>query len=154
MSKQRSFFPENPLYFATMTVVGWVDVFTREAYIEELYRSWEYCVTQKGLRIHAYVVMSNHVHWIISTRGLPLSGIVRDTKKFTAKALFNQIKTNPHESRREWMLSMFRFVGKNQVKNKEIQFWQHGNHATDLWSVEVIQQKSVISTKIPYGQAS
>ena len=45
-----------------------VDVFTRAAYVDILLDSLRYCQKEKGLRIHAWYVMSNHVHLMISTQ--------------------------------------------------------------------------------------
>lgn len=66
------------LYFTTTTVVGWVDIFTRQIYRDILYQSWTYCREKKGLRIHAYVIMTNHIHMIVSSEEVPLQGIFRD----------------------------------------------------------------------------
>ena len=54
-------------YFITMTVVGWVDVFTRKNHRDAIIESLKYCQKEKGLIIFAYVVMSNHIHMIVHT---------------------------------------------------------------------------------------
>ncbi len=52
--------------------------------------SWRYCQKNKGLQIHAWIIMSNHVHMIISRNGyVALPDIMRDMKKFTATAIIN-----------------------------------------------------------------
>jgi putative transposase len=48
------------LYFITVTVVDWVDLFTRPIYKEVIIDSLKYCQQAKGLNIHAYVIMPNH----------------------------------------------------------------------------------------------
>jgi REP element-mobilizing transposase RayT len=53
---------QSGLYFLTLQVVDWVDVFTRQVYRDIILSSLEYCVKNKGLVLHAYVIMSNHVH--------------------------------------------------------------------------------------------
>ena len=40
-------------HFVTFTVVGWVDVFSREGYKEILIDSFRYCQQHKGLILHA-----------------------------------------------------------------------------------------------------
>jgi putative transposase len=141
MSRAHSFNKGADLYFATMTIVGWLDVFTRDDYRQILYDSWNYCWKQKGLRIHAYVIMTNHVHWIVSTEGEKLSAIMRDMKKFTSKRLFEAIANNPKESRREWMKSQFEFSGRTCPQNKDIKIWQSNDKPIALWSPDVIKQK-------------
>ena len=74
------------IYFVTVTVVEWVDVFTREEYKNIILDSLRFCQTEKGLEVYAWVIMSNHLHLIISSTvdGQKLSDIVRDFKKFTS----------------------------------------------------------------------
>ncbi len=101
------------IYFVTFTVVEWVDVFTRSRYADILIDSLKYCIDEKGLQLHAYVIMSNHVHLIISRNGKPtLSEIVRDFKKYTSMQIKNSIEKEP-ESRRNWMLWIFGQAGRN-----------------------------------------
>ena len=82
------------LYFITLTVVDWIDVFTRPQYKQILIDAFRFCQQNKGLNIHAYVIMTNHVHLIVSrrTEAPPLSDIVRDFKKFTAQQLLKAIQ--------------------------------------------------------------
>jgi putative transposase len=52
------------LYFLTFQIVGWVDLFTRKIYKDIAIESFKYCQINKGLRLFAYVIMSNHIHLI------------------------------------------------------------------------------------------
>ena len=73
------------VHFLTFTVVEWVDVFTRKTYSDILIDSLKFCQEKKGLKIHAWCIMSNHVHLILSTDGLKkLSDVIRDFKKFSS----------------------------------------------------------------------
>ena len=68
--------------------------------------------------IHAYVIMTNHVHMIISRNGNDLlEEIMRDVKKFTSFKLIGAIMDNRQESRKEWTLELFE--RKGQVKFKQ-----------------------------------
>ena len=107
MSTKYKFRNPDGCYFVTYAVVGWVDVFTRNVYKDILIESWRYCQQQKGLLIHAYVIMTNHVHMIISRNStISLEAIMRDMKKFTSSTILEAIKKE-QESRREWMLNIF-----------------------------------------------
>ena len=91
---------EQGLNFITLTIVGWVDVFIRKTYKDLLIDNLRYCQQKKGLVIHAYVVMSSHVHLIVSTDGkVNLSNILHDFKTFTAKQLLREIQQLEIESR-------------------------------------------------------
>ncbi|PKP21945.1 MAG: hypothetical protein CVU05_05700 [Bacteroidetes bacterium HGW-Bacteroidetes-21] len=74
------------IYFLTFQIVGWVDIFSRQVYREIIVDSFKYCIENKQLKVHAFVVMSNHVHCILSTEMI-LSDIVRDFKKHTSKQI-------------------------------------------------------------------
>src|SRR6185369_2417499 len=119
----------------------WVDLFTRNVYKDILLESWRYCQQQKGLLIHAYVIMTNHVHMIVSRNSdTLLEAIMRDMKKFTSSKLLEAIKKEP-ESRKEWMLSLFRQAGENNSNNKIFQLWQQDNHPIECGSPTILSQK-------------
>lgn len=80
--------------------------------------------------------MSNHVHFIARVKpGVKLQDILREHKKFTAKAVVKAIKDNPIESRREWLLGLLK------EPDGSIQLWQHDLHPVWLRRVDIIQQK-------------
>jgi len=54
---------------------------------------------------------SNHVHLIISPKENNVSSLPGDFKKHTSKQIIKAIKENPGESRREWMLKIFKDAG-------------------------------------------
>ncbi len=129
------------LYFVTFTVTGWVDLFIRNDYRNCLIDSFQYCVTKKGLNVHAFVIMTSHVHAILSaTEGADLIGIIRDLKKFTSKQLIDLIRTIP-ESRREWLLNKFRFEANRKLRGKYFQVWQEGYHGVQIETNEFLEQK-------------
>ena len=102
------------LYFTTSTVIDWVDIFTRASYRHIVVDSLTYCQQAKGLKIYAWVLMSNHLHMVVSTEGKQTIGeILRDFKKFTNKKILKTLEEDEHESRRTWMLDRFRFAGAN-----------------------------------------
>lgn len=127
MSTRYKFRDTHAAYFITFTVVNWIDVFTRNEYREIIIDSTNYCIKNKGLIVHAWVIMSNHVHLLISLeKGSKnsLSDIMRDMKKYTATHLIKAIKENQQESRKEWMLYIFGREGKYNSNNTNFQFWQ------------------------------
>ena len=141
MSAYKFYNPEG-IYFVTFTVVEWVDVFTRKSYSEIVLDSLKYCIKEKGLVVHAWCLMSNHIHLIISKKGEPtLSDIVRDFKKFTSSQIIKEIETNKRESRRNWILWVFNSVGAKNSNNKKYQFWRQDSHAEELFSHAFMDQK-------------
>ena len=67
MSTKYKFVNNDGIYFTTSTVVGWSDVFTREIYKAILLDSIRHCQKCRGLKIHAWVLMTNHLHNICSS---------------------------------------------------------------------------------------
>lgn len=131
---------QDKAHFITTTVVDWIDVFTRQRYNDILINSLEYCIKNKGMILYGYVIMSNHVHLIIQSSDGKLSDLIRDFKKFTAKNILESIQNEP-ESRREWMLERFKKATETHSRNKEYQFWQYGNHAVEIYSIDFMWSK-------------
>lgn len=141
MSRAYKFHNPEGLYFITFATVAWVDVFTRRDYKDILVESLRFCQREKGLLLYAWVVMSNHVHLIAAARdGHRLQDIMRDLKKYTSKQMLKAIAEHPGESRKEWMLRMFREAGEANSNNKDFQFWQQHNKPIELSSNEMIER--------------
>jgi putative transposase len=128
------------MYFVTMAIVGWVDLFTRCELKHVIIDSLLHCQKEKGLVIHAWCLMPSHLHMIISTRQEPLPNIVRDFKKFTSKELVKTIE-RINESRKEWVLEMFGQVADHLKRVSNYKVWQDGNHPELLLSTKFMEQK-------------
>ena len=132
MSRYFRFYDQDKPYFISFAVIGWIDVFTRSIYREIVIDSLNYCVKEKGLIIDAWVLMTNHVHLLMGRRTAKLQDIVRDLKKFTSVQLLDSIANNKLESRRTWMMDMFRKAGVKCPNNTHYQFWQQDNHPLEV----------------------
>jgi putative transposase len=128
-------------HFVTFAVVQWIDVFSRKQYRDILVDSLNFCRENKGLQVHAWCIMSNHVHLIISAKKEDLSDILRDFKKFTSKQIISAIENNEHESRREWMLDLFRKNAAQVSYNKNYQFWRQDNQPKECFGPAFAVQK-------------
>ena len=132
---------EGYIYFLTLTVVDWVDVFTKPTYRHDVVNSLKFCQQKKGLELYAWVLMSNHLHLLASAAdGFNLSDILRDFKKFTSKTITDKILTEP-ESRRKWMLNQFEFAGRYDSKITNFRFWQEGNEPKEIHTNDFLFQK-------------
>lgn len=128
-------------YFLTLTVVDWVDIFTRPAYKHIILDSLQYCIDNKGLELNAWVLMSNHIHLVATTTGNDtLPDIVRDMKKFTSKKIIAAVEELP-ESRKDWMLHRFEYAGRYDNKITNYRFWQEGNEPKELQTFSFLKQK-------------
>lgn len=141
MSELRKANIPSATYFITLTVVGWIDVFTRKEYADEIVKNLKFCQEKKDLEIFAYVIMPSHIHLVCRRNIGLLSELLRDFKSFTAKQLLKLIAENPQESRKEWLRYMFKFFANRHAQNSEFMFWQKTNHPTELFSADIIEQK-------------
>ena len=125
---------QHTVYFITSTVHQWVDVFTRQEYITILLDSLKFCQKEKGLKIYAWVIMTNHIRLIVQSEKFHLSDILRDFKKFTATQIIRAIENNPKESRKKWLLWLLK-------KDEKIWFWEEGYHGEEIYSEEFFMTK-------------
>jgi len=133
---------QQAIYYLTSTIVGWIDIFSRKVYRDIVIDSFKYCIRHKGLHLHAYVIMSNHVHLIVSVdEGFTISDFVRDFKKYTAKQILDDMLNNNTESRRQWMLHQFGYYASRHARNEKYQVWDHDNHFIEVSSPKFTQQK-------------
>ena len=127
-------------HYLTFTIVGWIDLLSREVYKELLLESFEYCRKNKNLKVHAFVFMTNHIHTIWTAKDNNLSDVIRDFKTFTSKSFIKIINETP-ESRREWLLHMFHFYSRQNIANKKFKIWTNDNHPEEIFSPDFFYQK-------------
>lgn len=133
---------QNAIHFITFAVIQWIDVFTRSVYKDIVVESLKYCQRNKGLKIHAWVIMSNHIHLICSTEEpFKLSDVLRDFKKHTSKQIIKSIENNTKESRKAWMLWIFKRAGEQNNRNEIYQFWQQDNHPIECTNRAILDSK-------------
>jgi REP element-mobilizing transposase RayT len=141
MSGKYKIFDQRKSYFLTMTVVGWIDLFTRKNHKLVVIDSLKYCQKEKGLEIYGYCLMPSHLHIIARADGnFTLSDILRDFKKFTSKTLIRQI-IDEDESRKDWILDYFLKKGENLKGITNYKLWQDGNHPEEISSNKFFDEK-------------
>lgn len=133
------------LYFITTTVVDWIDIFTRPKYKRIVTDSLEFCQRNKGLKIYAWVLMTNHLHFIASTDGNhSMAEIMRDFKEHTSKTIYKELLTDINESRQKWMLNIFEYNGFHVTGNRQKQkykIWQKGYYVENICTTAFYKQK-------------
>ena len=90
------------LYFVTLTVVDWIDVFTRRYYNDFIIENLAWCQQNANLNIYAYVMMTNHIHMVANVTDGSLGDVLGRFKSYTSKKLYEMIAGNVQESRQEW----------------------------------------------------
>jgi putative transposase len=140
MSEKYKFNDPEGTYFITMSIVGWIDLFTRPELKHVIIDSLKYCQKEKGLVINAWCLMPSHLHLIARTSSVPLPDIMRDFKKFTAKEII-KVLDRINESRKGWILDMFSEVSDGLKRVDNYKVWQDGNHPELIFSSEFQKQK-------------
>ena len=112
-------------HFVTLTVLHWIPVFTRPQTVEIILDSLRFLM-QEGLKVHAYVVLENHLHLILQSSQLDKD--IARLKSFTARKLLDYLA----------------FYKKAHKNDRTYQFWQEGVHP------ELIQSDSIMRQKIDY----
>lgn len=128
------------IYFLTLQVVFWLDAFTRKSYRDIFIDSLSFCRTNKKLEVFAYVIMSNHVHLMVRSANGKLSDTIRDLKKYTATNILDEIESD-NESRKTWLLNEMAFAARKHKRNSNFQFWTHENHAVELSTNTMLDQR-------------
>ena len=141
MSRKYKFHNKSGLYFVSFATVNWIDVFTRQVYFNVLSESIDFCRKHKGMELYCYCFMPSHVHFIFRSNKEQPMELLRDFKRYTSRKMIEVIKDNPQESRKEWLLWMFKRAAEQQNNVEGYQFWQHHNKPIELWSEKVIKQK-------------
>ena len=132
---------EEGIYFLTLTVVGWIDIFTRQKFRDMIIESLKFCQEKKGLRVYGFVIMSNHIHLMVQAKGSQtLSEVIRDFKAFTATSILKDLPESS-ESRWQWLMYLFGYFAKKNKRTSEHQFWQSDNHPIEVYSKKVLRQK-------------
>ena len=99
MSDKYKMHEQEKAYFLTLTVVGWIDVFTRKNHKFVIVNSLKYCQKHKGLEIYAWCLMPSHLHLIVrstATLNLPLARIFKPIYRLSPDKQ-NQIARNKVE---------------------------------------------------------
>ena len=142
MSRKYKFLNKEGLYFVSFATVNWIDVFVRPMYSDIVIQSIIYCKSNLGLELYCWCIMPSHVHLIFRAKENDPDILIGRFKEHTSKHIVKAIESNTQESRKEWMLWMFKRAGAKSSNVQQSQFWQHNNRPIELWSPAVIEQKA------------
>lgn len=123
-------------YFVTTTAVGRAQIFQRDVVKRIIVDSFHHLRTAGQMKLFVFVIMPNHVHFISRfSEEFPLSDVLRDFKKFTARQIHRQFQAEGNEEMSNLM--MVRGEGVRQV----FKVWEDGYDARDVFSVKFLLQK-------------
>jgi len=124
------------LYFVTTNAVKRAHLFKQDIIKQILIDSFHYLRTNGRMKLFAFVIMPSHNHWIAKfSEQYPLSNIMRDFKKFTARQIYAQFQAENDTKTLEFL----RDRGKPVMQ--EYKVWNEGYDARDIFSTKFLQQK-------------
>jgi len=124
-------------HFVTLTVLHWIPVFTRPQTVDILLESLRFLM-KDGLKVHAYVILENHLHLIVQSPRLDKD--MARFKSFTARKLLAYLEQHHVKT----ILEQLAFYKKAHKTDRQYQFWQEGIHP------ELIQNEAMMLQKIEY----
>jgi len=137
MSNWRPDFDPSHLYFVTTTAVQHAHIFQRDVIRRILVDGLYHLHVVGRTALYAFVIMLNHVHFIIRCReDYPLKDVMRDFKANTARLIVWQY----HAERNQKVLD-FLTAAVTRPKKQRFKVWEDGYNAKDVFSPNFLLQK-------------
>jgi REP element-mobilizing transposase RayT len=137
MPVRPTFDPAN-LYFITTTAVERVHLFQRDVIKRIIADSLNYMRAHQWIRLHVFVIMPNHVHFIVrflESHALP--DVMREFKKHTAKQIIRQYQAENNDRALQFLEQAASHISDQQYK-----VWEDGYDARDVFSPGFLKQKT------------
>ena len=122
-------FNSDYFYFVTTTAVGHAHLFRRDVIKRIILDSLHHLRTTRKIKLFVFVIMPNHIHIIAQfSEEYPLSDVMRDFKKFTARQIYRHFQAEGNTK----VLEVLNREGE-KVK-QEYKVWEDGYDARDVYS--------------------
>ena len=118
-SRYKIYEPTAP-HFLTCTILHWIPIFTRTEATDIIFDSLKYLQQADNLKLHAYVILENHLHLIASSDDIAKS--ISKFKSYTSKKILKLLQ----EKNVTTILEQLAFYKKAHKKNSAYQLWQEG----------------------------
>ena len=128
-------YEEHYPYFITLSIVDEISLFADPLLSDLILDSLSF-MQKNRIKIHAYVVMHNHMHVIV--KGGELTSHIRKFKSYTARSIIDSLK----DRGRKRLLDKLHHSKHNHHKDSEYQVWQEGFHPKQISSHEMMIQKN------------
>jgi len=118
-----------------LTVAGWQPIFTRKESVNILFDSFIWLQQNTDFKLHAYVVLENHLHFISTAS--QHSKRIQQFKSFTARQILDLLKQRNART----LLKYFAYYKRKHKTESEYQFWQEGSHPEEMSKEIMCQQR-------------
>ena len=123
-------------HFVTMTIAEWLPIFLSQPYLDVVVKSLRFCQEQKSLRLHAYVIMPDHLH-LVASGTKDLARTIGQFKSFTSHQIVGLLETD----RKRLYLWVVTDAARKQGEG-EHKVWQDGYHPEQIYSQKFLEQKA------------
>lgn len=123
-------------HLVTCTIIRWQPVFLSQLYFEIITESLQHLRANRGLAMHAYVVMPTHVHAVLTARDDDLQDLMRDFKRFTSRAISHAAEQDGNKL----LTWLFRDAAKSDPRSAS-KVWQDEYHPKALMTSDAVTQK-------------
>jgi REP element-mobilizing transposase RayT len=131
-----NFDPAN-LYFITTNAVDRVHLFRRDVIKRIIVDSLNYMRVSHWLNLHAFVVMPNHIHFIVRfLADYTPTDVMREFKKHTSKQIIRQYQAEDNQR-----VLAFLERAAQHLSDQHYKVWEEGYDARDVFSIEFLRQK-------------
>tara|TARA_B100000809_G_scaffold216539_1_gene222266 strand:+ start:28 stop:552 length:525 start_codon:yes stop_codon:yes gene_type:complete len=136
MSRNRYKIYENAHpHFLTCTIVEWLPVFIRPPAVQIVFDSWSFLQGQGRVKLFAYVILENHLHFIAAADDLTKE--VANFKSHTARQIIDLLQARNAKS----LLKQLAFFKRKHKTDRLYQLWQEGSHPEQITSDEMMEQE-------------
>lgn len=126
-------FPIEYPQFYTATILEWKPLLAEDKHKEIIVNSLQFLVTQNRIILHAFVIMSNHIHLIWQpTFAYSLTDIQSSFMKYTAQQLKHSLNENDKTMLEEFKVNKY---------DRAYQIWKREPLSVELRTHDVFIQK-------------
>ena len=136
-SRYKIYEPTHP-HFITCTVLHWIPIFTNKESVQIILESLKYLQYNHNLKLHAYVILENHLHLVASSDDIAKD--IARFKSYTAREIINLLQKRDIKT----ILDQLAFYKKSHKADREFQLWQEGMQP------KLIQREQMMIEKINY----
>ena len=122
-------------YFLTLTTIKWLPLFSKPEVAQIVFDSLRFLQEQQDIRVHAYILLENHIHLVLSSSHL--SKQINRFKSYTARQALDYYQ----QSNNRFILNQLNFSVTPGPHRQEYKFWQEGYHPQEIQDEDMLLQK-------------
>jgi putative transposase len=135
MGKWRTIEHPGAAYFVTSTIVDFVAIFVKRAYVDVVIGNLNFYRKKYKFKLYAYVIMPEHLHLVIHpVHASNIRDIMTDFKSYTSKKLTTQL----HRDKRSEILNQLERFASSRIRHP---FPTEGNRPIGIYTQRILRSK-------------